>query len=522
MPWAVGVAVAGAVAISYCLALLAIRIAPSLGLVDRPDGDRKRHPNTTPLMGGVAVYLTLLILAPFVCSSDRWWLSDETQEPFNLLMLLVSGGLFCALGLVDDRWQLRARCKFSLQIAASLPFAIWGRSIDAIDFLGLHVQLGFWATLFTVLWLVAFSNVMNLIDGLDGLAGTVGLVVLLTFAALAGIRGQVVVAIFSLVLAGSLLGFLIHNWHPAKIFLGDAGSLTVGFLIGALSIESWLKQAAGFTLIVPLVLVSIPMFDTMMAIVRRKLTGRSVGQADHAHIHHRLQDRGLTPRQVVLSLAGLCLAMAMVAIASVAFDSDLLAVGLCASILVLLVVGRIFGHHEVLLFSRQLRGLGLLIGDATRWLLSHLVVFRLTDAVVEQRRHSWQTVCHRVEELGGVNLEFVCHGDRDHTTIATLRWQSSDERVASNNAWAFSFSVRRADDRQTTLSVRGESGPHAGELPLGELLDLLTHFCETWPLDESTTAIENGRSPEASPPEGAIAGRIGPRAPGGQPRRKAA
>jgi hypothetical protein len=354
------------------------------------------------------------------------------------------------------------------------------------------------------------------------LAGAVGLVVLLTLAALAGTRGQPVVAVFSLLLAGSVLGFLIHNCPPAKIFMGDSGSLTLGFLIGALSIESWLKQAAGFTLIVPLVLVSVPVFDTMMAIVRRKLTGQSVGQADRAHIHHRLQDRGFTPLQVVLSLAGLCLAMALVAIVSTVFHSDLLAVGLCASILVLLVVGRVFGHHEVLLFSRRVRVLGTLVGDTTRLLLSHVDAVRLADSVADQRRHSWQTICQRVAELGAVSLEFVCHDDRDRTTGGTLRWQSSDELAESNDAWAFDFSVRRKDNRQATLSVRGESGPHTGALPPGDLLDLLTQFCETWPLDESTTAAENDRSPEESLPEGAIAGTIGPRAPHGQRRRKAA
>ncbi len=378
MPWAVGAAVAGAVAISYCLALLATRIAPALGLVDRPDGDRKRHRNTTPLMGGAAIYLTLLISAAIIQLLDkRWWL-DESQTRFNLVMLLVSGGLFCALGLVDDKWQMRARNKFLWQIAASLPFAIWGRSIDAIEFMGLHIQLGAWETLFTAFWLVAFANMINLIDGLDGLAATVGLIVLLTLAALAAISGQPGVAILSLLVAGSLGGFLFHNWPPAKIFMGDSGSLTIGFLIGALSIESWLKQAAGFTLIVPLVLVSIPMFDTMMAIIRRKLTGRSVGQADRGHIHHRLQDRGFTPLQVLLTLAGLCFVMAIVAISSVVFDSDLLAVGLCASILILLIVGRVFGHHEVLLFSRHVRAVGGLIDDllcliakfCQRWLVA--------------------------------------------------------------------------------------------------------------------------------------------------------
>jgi UDP-GlcNAc:undecaprenyl-phosphate GlcNAc-1-phosphate transferase len=353
--WAVWLGVTVAVAFSYGLAWLAIRVAPALGLLDRPDGQRKQHQKPTPLMGGVAIYLALLLSA--LCT---YWLHPQRLPPdaparATIVMLLVSGGMFCLLGLVDDRWEIGARNKFLWQIAASVPFAVWGRSIDAVQFLQWHLPLGFCAIPFTVLWLVAFSNVINLIDGLDGLAGTIGLLVSLTIAVLAGICGHGVVAVLALLVAGSLAGFLGHNWPPARIFMGDSGSLTVGFLIGALSIESWLKQAAGFTLIVPLVLVSIPMFDTAMAIVRRKLTGRSVGHADRGHIHHRLQDRGLTPLQVLLTLAGLCLAMALVAIASVVVDSQWLAAGLCLSVLLLLIIGRVFGHHEVRLISQYLR-----------------------------------------------------------------------------------------------------------------------------------------------------------------------
>ena len=222
-------------------------------------------------------------------------------------------------------------------------------------------------------WLVAFANVINLIDGLDGLAGSIGLVVSLTIAALAGIYGQYGVCFLALLLGGSLVGFLIHNWPPARIFMGDSGSLTVGFLIGAMSIESLVKEAMGFTLIVPLVLVSIPMFDTFMAILRRKLTGRSVGIADRAHIHHRLQDRGLTRVQSLLTLTGLCSVMAVVAVASVCLGSDLLAVGLCASILAFLIVGRIFGHHEITLLFQRLRALGAAVVGT-----SHLLSSRWT------------------------------------------------------------------------------------------------------------------------------------------------
>ena len=393
MLWAFWLAVASAMVLSYCFAFVARRIAPRLKLVDYPDGRRKRHANPTPLMGGMAIYLALLISAGLVHFCSGIWLADDPETQFNLFVLLVSGGLFCVLGLVDDRWPMRARNKFLWQIAASLPFAIWGNSIEAVEFMGLQIRLGVWSVPFTVFWLVAFANVINLIDGLDGLAGSIGLVVSLTIAALAGISGQYGVCFLSLLLGGSLVGFLIHNWPPAKIFLGDSGSLTVGFLIGALSIESLLKEAMGFTLIVPLVLVSIPMFDTFMAILRRKLAGRSVGYADRAHIHHCLQDRGLTRVQSLLTLTGLCSVMAVVAVASVSLSSDLLAVGLCASILAFLIVGRIFGHHEITLLFQYLRALGAVVVGTSRLLSprSTAVPLRIleTDDGMPDDESSW-------------------------------------------------------------------------------------------------------------------------------------
>ena len=149
MLWAFWLAVASALVLSCCFAFIARHIAPHLGLVDYPDGRRKRHAAPTPLMGGVAIYLALLISAGLVHFCSGLWLADDSETRFNLFILLVSGGLFCALGLVDDRWPMRARNKFLWQIAASLPFAIWGRSIDAVEFMGLQIQLGVWSVPFT-------------------------------------------------------------------------------------------------------------------------------------------------------------------------------------------------------------------------------------------------------------------------------------------------------------------------------------------------------------------------------------
>ena len=185
----------------------------------------------------------------------------------------------------------------------SLAICGW---IETVRVFGAFWNPGPLAIPFTVFWLVACVNIVNLLDGHDGLASTIGLIAVGTMAVLSGMIGGVELAVLCLIAGGAIAGFLIHNWPPAKIFLGDAGSMTIGFLIGALSMESSLKSAATFTLITPLAVLCVPMFDTVMAIVRRKLSGRSIGAADRGHIHHRLQDSGFSRLQTLLVISGLC------------------------------------------------------------------------------------------------------------------------------------------------------------------------------------------------------------------------
>jgi UDP-GlcNAc:undecaprenyl-phosphate GlcNAc-1-phosphate transferase len=301
--------------LSFVLTSVARYVAPHFGLMDKPDGKRKLHGQPIPVMGGSALFGTLVLVY-----AVSWLLATpsttiaERQAESRLFYLLVSGGLFCLLGLCDDKWALRPRIKFMGQVLASLPFVLGGPPLEMIHVLGCTCELGAFAPVVTVLWLVACANIINLIDGLDGLAGCISLIAATTIGLLSSMYGNGGLALESLLLAGAIAGFLMHNWPPAKIFLGDSGSMTLGFLIGALSLQASLKTATVFTLSVPLVVLSVPIFDTAMAILRRKLTGRGIGDADRQHIHHRLQDRGLSKVQTLLAITGLCLTMAVSAI----------------------------------------------------------------------------------------------------------------------------------------------------------------------------------------------------------------
>jgi UDP-GlcNAc:undecaprenyl-phosphate GlcNAc-1-phosphate transferase len=354
--------VAFAVGVSYSLAALAKVVARRIGFLDYPDGFRKLHPNPVPLLGGLAVYGSVLISTLIACFWCRWdRLISGSQMNRVTLLLLVSAGLMCAVGLWDDWKPLRPRVKFALQIVACLPFVLWGHSVQTMQLFDARIELGILGPIFTVFWLVGCANSINLLDGLDGLAGTVGLILSLATAVLSTMHEAGESLALALIFGGALLGFLLHNWPPARIYLGDSGSLTIGLIVGVLAMESSTKKVTGFALGIPVVLVSVPVFDTLMAVLRRKLTGKGIGEPDRGHIHHCFQNRGLSHAQSLIAISGLCAVMALLALFSAYFQNDRLAIGLCLFLLFVLIVGRIFGFDETVQFFRALQAVSLLM-----------------------------------------------------------------------------------------------------------------------------------------------------------------
>jgi UDP-GlcNAc:undecaprenyl-phosphate GlcNAc-1-phosphate transferase len=223
---------------------------------------------------------------------------------------------------------------------------------------GFEFDLGLLAVPFTLLWLLAAVNSLNLLDGMDGLLGSIGVIVSLTLAALAALTGGGATVVVAVALAGALLGFLRYNLPPASIFLGDCGSMVVGLVLGTLAIHGSLKAPATIVLAAPTVLLTLPLFDTAAAIVRRKLTGRSIYTTDRGHLHHCLLRRGLSRAGVLLLVSGFCLVTGCGVLASRAFNNDLFAVLTGAAVVGILVVTRLFGHAEALLIKVRLVGLG--------------------------------------------------------------------------------------------------------------------------------------------------------------------
>jgi hypothetical protein len=340
-------------------------------------------------------------------------------------------------------------------------------------------------------WLVSCTNFVNLLDGLDGLAGSVGLIVSLAVAVLAWWNQVPTASLLALTLAGALVGFLVFNWPPARIFLGDSGSLPLGFLVGALALEAAAKKAAGLTLAVPVVLLSIPMFDTSMAILRRKLNGRKIGQGDRAHIHHCLRDRGLSPTQTLLAIGGMCTATATAAVLATVFNNDLIAVGISLAVLAMLISARLFGFNETVLLVRHAQAVGAFLKSMPRVLRMKFVVVRLETAVAAGQLDLWNKIVKRARRLGGVQVDFVCEQRATGRKLTSLVWHAAqnDGDLTGDECptWQFRYAVPRGDDVETRICASGRAPPAAGLAWLNELSEMLVALCDNWPVSEAAT-----------------------------------
>jgi UDP-GlcNAc:undecaprenyl-phosphate GlcNAc-1-phosphate transferase len=305
-----GVALVLAAASSMLFTYLVRRRARRAGLFD-PTDDRKTHEMAIPRVGGVAIVLSVATTLALL----TWYAGGGvlTDSGTGLLVVLAGGLATHLLGLYDDLWQVRARWKFLSQLA--IAAAVYGFGVRvttlSLPFFGIVHLAPVVALVFTVLWLVGITNAFNLIDGLDGLASGAALFALTTMFVVASANGRGGAALVTIVLAGATAGFLYYNFHPATIFLGDSGSLFLGFMLAGIGLLSAEKGTTVVAVAIPVVSLGFPVLDTALAIVRRFLRGQPIFAADRGHIHHRLLGRGYSPRTVVLALYAACAVLAM-------------------------------------------------------------------------------------------------------------------------------------------------------------------------------------------------------------------
>lgn len=459
------------------------------------------------LGGGLAVFLSTAVVLLLVLL---------VPNPFGLVLNqdwrdVVGFGLGCGaivlLGLFDDRFKLRGRHKLLGQVAASSMLLMSGLVIHRIVILGYDFDLGLLAIPFTLFWLVGATNAVNLLDGIDGLATTLGIVLSGAIAAMAAMTGHAAVALVALVFSGSLVGFLRYNFPPASIFLGDAGSMLIGLTVGALAIRASLKGPGTALLAAPLALWTIPVFDSVAAILRRRLTGRSIYTTDRAHLHHRLLQTLGSSRRAVAVVAVCCTLTAVAGLAGVYLKSDAVALASGLALVLIFVVTGLFGRAEFQLLAGRIRGLA--------WSLAHPFVFRQRgphQARVRlqgtgQWERLWETLTETADKLGLQRVHLDVNLPLAHEGFDAV-WERT---VAGDHdeCWQFGFPLAANDQLIGRLTVSG----HRTHTPVLHdvrlLLDLLEPFDERL---QSLTAEQMLRvgSPTTEPsrtrPEPALAG----------------
>ncbi len=393
---------------------------------------------------------------------------------------LLGLGLGCvciaAVGLADDRKLLRGRHKLLGQCLAVGLVVGAGVTVRTVHLFGLRLELGVLSVPFTAFFLLGAINSLNLIDGMDGLLSSIAVTVSLAMAAMAAAAGYWGAAGVAVALAGALLGFLRYNFPPATIYLGDCGSMVIGLVLGTLAILCSLKAPATIALTTPLVLLTLPIFDTLAAIVRRKLTGRSIYSTDRGHLHHCLLRRGLSVPGVLLLLFGLCLLTNLGVLASHAFDTDWIALCTAAMVVGILVSARLFGYAEVLLIKERLRSLGgtfFSFGDPAK---ARQLEVRLQGSA--DWKELWDTLTAAAPALGLSRLLLDVNAPALHESYHA-RWHRPSEESEAPSVWNAEIPLEAGSQVVGRLEVGGTPDAEAVWMKIARVSDIVEAFGQT-------------------------------------------
>ena len=267
-----------------------IWVSKKLKLVDQPDQNRKQHQRAVPSIGGLAIF--------FGIAAGFFYLQPEHPQ---ITAIIIGGIIMLLTGLLDDIFDLRPGTKLLGQVLSASVVAYSGLVIEKLTlpfmgtvFLGEYVGIAL-----TIFWIVAVANAINLIDGLDGLAGGVSTIAFISILIMAIMDYRFIVIGLSVLLIGATLGFLVFNFHPAKIFMGDTGALFLGYAIAIISMLGLFKNVAFFSFVIPIIVIALPVFDTLLAIIRRIHNRQGISVADHNHVHYLLLKNGYSHKQSV-------------------------------------------------------------------------------------------------------------------------------------------------------------------------------------------------------------------------------
>jgi UDP-GlcNAc:undecaprenyl-phosphate GlcNAc-1-phosphate transferase len=444
-------------AASLTLTVAVRAVALRWNIVDKPDGGRKKHHGNVPLWGGVAVYLALVI-GLFAASFGTYGTGAEFRSLARAVA--VAAGFVCCFGCIDDAFRLSARAKLALQICSILPIVLVGYYIDSVVAFGYRIEFGYLGIPITVVWLLGCINALNLIDGMDGLASIVGLSTAAMMGVIATNVGHDHVAVIALVMSGALAGFFLHNRPPAGIFLGDSGSMVIGLTVGVLGMQGSLKTSATLSITAPAVIMTLPMLDIVLAVVRRKLTGRRFDTPDREHIHHRLLDRGLSQWQVLCILGALCLTTGAAATAATIFRKEALAWITSATLIIVMIRMKLFGYHEFILLRRAAIDRLAALGRGIRRAFAGEKKQNQVDLVDFPLLQAWETLIEKTRPSGIRRLDLKLASG----PIEGRRCWVDPAENQGECRWSVSVSVQKRDGRACELRADGLEKPHEQEI----------------------------------------------------------
>ena len=328
-------------AFTFATTPLVRRFAFKIGAIDIPKDNRRMHKKPTPRIGGLAIIFGFTVATLCFAQPSR-----------QLYGTLAGAAIIAVMGVIDDCKNLPAKLKFVIQIIAALVVVFAGDiKIDAFTNPNFLSDNPYWvlpewlSVTLTVIWIVFITNAVNFIDGLDGLAAGVSAIMSISLVFISIRVGEYSIAILGIALMGSCFGFLPFNFNPAKIFMGDTGSTFLGFMLATLSIQGVFKSYAVISFAVPLLILGLPLFDALFAMIRRILRGQSPMTADRGHLHHRLVDMGFSQKQTVFILYAISGVLGITAVL-LAESGVLRALLLVICVLILLLIGSMLGKNS--------------------------------------------------------------------------------------------------------------------------------------------------------------------------------
>jgi len=445
----------------------AVRIAPRIGLLDRPDGFRKTHSAPTPLVGGPVIALSCF--GTLGCFLIYHQLASVPLSLFrrDLVALSLAGFLITGLGLFDDLRGVTPRRKLLIQILAAIILVAFGFRLDVLpNPFGQPIQLGLLTVPVTVLWLLACTNALNLVDGLDGLASGIALIAIGAILALAALSGNIYMVLICAAITGATAGFLLFNLPPAKAFLGDSGSTFLGFAYGAVAFRGLSAIDPGFSVLVPTIIFGVPIVDMCLAIARRWLKRKPIFSADRDHIHHRLLAAGLSRRQTLRVLLAVCVTSAALGVAIALVEPPVAALLFTAVVLLGALGLRVLWGIEFAnlfcgvtvsrVFWRLRESLGTREQVIDCWACLHQAQSKVAQAKNPESIWAASKPVFKSLQLSGASLKLLLPGsERLRGNAPEFHWHNGDH--SSDSTWQ--------EDYRLHIPIRS-NGYHFGNLAL--------------------------------------------------------